>query len=327
MNDAKYSELLRRSESTGYPADYLLSRLRGRRASFISAWDCLLAASSPLEYLSSGRYGIPVADRTADGVWRHLMKEFGWVYSQMNETLRGVFFSFFLYSELRTIFICLRQAQGRKPEKIERLLSLSLLSEKIKRILRAGEEAAAILREIEPFFTGLSGRFAGIGRLIETEGLQGVERHMTDRHLEYAVRSAPHPSLRAFFSDIIDSRNVLSLYKYLRLSPKATPAFIRGGRVSEERFNGIVGRKDPLSITPLLHELTGTRPAVAAPSDVENALYRNITFHLRKAARDPLGIGVVLEYLWRCSLEARNLSILFHGAGTDRDILSAELIR
>ena len=327
MNDPNCRGLLRGSEKSGYPTDYLLTRIRGKRASLISAWDCLLDASSPLEYLSSGRFGIPVGDRSADGVWRHLMKEFGWVHAQMNRTLRDVFLPFFLYGELRTIFICLRQTQGRKPEKIERLLSLSLLSERIKKVLRTGEDVNAVLRGIEPFFAGLSGQFVGMETLFDKEGLQAVEQHLTDRYLEYVVRSGPHPTIKAFFSDIIDARNVLSLYKYLRHVPKAPPPFIRCGRLREEKFTAIAGKKDLFSIIPLVLELTGTTLTVPSASEVENALYRKISRSLRKTARDPLGVGVVLEYLWRCSLQATNLSILFHGAGMEREVLSEELIQ
>jgi vacuolar-type H+-ATPase subunit C/Vma6 len=133
--------------------------------------------------------------------------------------------------------------------------------------------------------------------------------------------------MKAFFSGIIDARNVLSLYKCLRHIPKTPPPFIRRGRMSEEKFNAIIGKKDLLSLTPLIHELTGTTLTSLSATDVENALYRSISRSLRKFARDPLGVGVVLEYHWRCSLQARNLSILFQGAGVERDMLAEELIQ
>jgi vacuolar-type H+-ATPase subunit C/Vma6 len=97
--------------------------------------------------------------------------------------------------------------------------------------------------------------------------------------------------------------------------------------MSEEKFAGIIGKKDLLSLVPLIREITGTTLTVPSATDVENALYRNISRSLRKSARDPLGVGVVLEYLWRCSLQARNLSILFQGAGVERDMLAEELIQ
>lgn len=326
MNGAEQMELLKRFEDRGYPTDYILSRIRGKRALMVRDWDSLLAASSPIEYLSSRRYVTSAADRTPDGIWRYLLKEFGWVYSRMNRALLDLFRPFFLYSELRTMFICLRYAQRKESGKIERLLSLSLLSENVKKIFRTGGDIAAVVKEIEGLFMSVSARFAGIGKIIDT-GLQEWEQQLTDRYLEYAAHSAINPQIKAFFINIVDARNILSLTKYLRLNPKVPPPFIRGGRISEEKFTAIAGEKDIFSIGPLLRELTGIQIVSPGAAEVENALYRNITRRLRKAARDPLDISVVLDYLWRCSIEARNLSILFHGGDTARDLLSAELIR
>src|SRR5208282_6601518 len=108
----------------------------GRRAHLIADWRPLVLSESPVDRLAFTRYGSIMTDDYPEGIRRYLLKEFEWVYSRMNRTLREIFRPFFLYVELNTIFICLRYAKGKETGKIERTLSSSLLSKKIKEILR-----------------------------------------------------------------------------------------------------------------------------------------------------------------------------------------------
>ena len=34
----------------------------------------------------------------------------------------------------------------------------------------------------------------------------------------------------------------------------------------------------------------------------------------------------ILDYLWRCSIEAMNLSVLYHGRDLEREAVTAELV-
>jgi len=77
----------------------------------------------------------------------------------------------------------------------------------------------------------------------------------------------------------------------------------------------------------LLHELGLEEISAAGPVKVEATLYREITRTLKKESRDDLSIGPILDYLWRCSIEAMNLSILSCGQKLPRDIVKAELVR
>jgi vacuolar-type H+-ATPase subunit C/Vma6 len=62
------------------------------------------------------------------------------------------------------------------------------------------------------------------------------------------------------------------------------------------------------------------------PTLVELALYRGMTKWLKRAARDPFGVAPILDYLWRCSIEAMNLSVLYHGRDLEREAVTAELV-
>ena len=106
------------------------------------------------------------------------MAEYQWVHSQMNQQLRDIFFSFFLYAELRTIFICLRHLLDKKAGAIDDLLDRSLLSDEVKKVLLFSTDLPAAVRGIERLFSSLSGRFLGLGTTLESSGLRAVEQRL-----------------------------------------------------------------------------------------------------------------------------------------------------
>lgn len=325
MRKSRDTELLRRVEDRGYPTEYLFSRIRGRRSYLITDWKPLALGASPPDFLPS-RYGDIMTDDYPEGIWRYLLKEFGWVYFQMNRALWEIFWPFFLYTEIRTICVCLRYAKGGETGKIERLLSSSLLSKKTKAILGGGGNLSSAVGGIEDRFILQSNGFSGLRKVFDEAGLRGVEQFLSKRYLEHTAYSKLHPVMKDFFVSVIDSRNILSLYKFLILNAKNTPYFIRGGRITEKMFMRAAGRKDFFDLASLIRKFTGLWIEKPDAANMENALYRMVTLSLRKTGGDPLGVGLILDYLWRCSLEARNLSTLFYGREIDREILAAELV-
>jgi len=313
--------LLQRVENREYPKDYLLSRIRGKRACLISDWTSLIYGGDPFEYLSSSFYRGFLTEKSPEGLWRDLLKEYRWVYFRMTKELLRIFSPFFLYCELRTIFICLRYIGGGKTIKAGVILSPSLLSEEIKRSLMQSKDIASAVLEIEKSFLELSDAFGGVADTFGRDGLQGFQRDLTVRYLLTTLRSGTHPLMKNFFARIIDSRNIIALYKFLRLNPKAAPSFIPEGTISESAFTGIIERKDMVEI----FRLAGITDKEPGRPNIESALYRNISVFLRKAGRYPLGIGPVLDYLWRCEREVMNLGILSFGREIDRETIKAEL--
>lgn len=315
-------KLLKPTEDRGYPAEYLISRIRGKRAALISDWTPLIFGGDPFEYHDSSRQRGFVTERSPGGVWRDLMKEYRWVYLRMNSELLEIFRPFFLYLELRTILICLRNIKGGKTEEARNVLPASLLSEDVKKVLTGRGDISSAVRGIEKGFLTLSDAFAGIADVCDREGLKGFERELTVRYLVTTVSSGLDPLIKNFFVRIIDSRNIISLCKFLMLEPKTPPTFIPQGSIGEPEFAGIMARKD---IT-VIRRLAGAKDGPPGLANVENALYRKMTAYLRRAGRDPLGIGPVLDYLWRISLEAVNLSILYYGRDLERETVMGELV-
>ncbi len=320
-------ELLCSPADRGYPAEYLLARIKGRRARLIKDWKRLtydtglFDASSPSVSDGLFKTKLPMS------IGAELVREYRWVYEQMNRRLRRIFAPFFLYTELRTVFMCLRRLKDRKAGALDELLATSLLSDAMKDILMVSEDLKTAVARIEALFSSRSPRYAGLAATLDSEGLRVVEQQLTDCYLSETVKSRLHPLVKEFFSSLIDARNVISLYKYLRLDIDKQPSFISGGTIPDARLQEIARSEDLLKTAAFIQELTGIPVERPDPTSVELALYRGITRRLRKAGRDPFGVGPVLDYLWRCSIEAMNLRVLYYGRDLERESIVAEIVQ
>lgn len=293
-------EIFERIEDRGYPADYLLSRVRSRRVLYRN----FIAARSPVE------------------IWKHLLKEYRWIYTQMNGILRNIFWQFFVYSEFRTIFMCLRYKKGEH-RKIKELLCYSLLSDDLKELLRGDSDMMTAIKGIECAFLSISDRFRGLNDIFMKDGFKGFEQVLTNVYLDNTIDSKLHQAIRDFFVYIIDSRNIMAVYKHIRWQMHDYPPFIKGGSIKEARLKGIFQRQDISGITTLVQKLTGI---ITDNRNIENSLLKGITHVLRKTAKDPLCIGVILDHLWRCYVETIEASVAFYGRKRDSDVIAAEMI-
>jgi vacuolar-type H+-ATPase subunit C/Vma6 len=319
-------ELLLHPEDRGYPTEYLLSRIRGRRAGLIRDWKALLFDAAPLDMLLSSRSRGGVGEASPDAVWRRLMKEYRWVYGQMNRRHRNIFSYYFLYAELRTITICLRQMKDRKSTRMEEFFEESLLSNELRKACLSSMDSSAAIDEVSRVFSRLSPVFAGLPRWFAEEGQRGAERRLADRFLEHAVQQKLHPLIKAFMVRMIDARNLLRLAVSVQQETMNAPDFIAFGSLPMEQLARIQLQRDLMAVDLLVRKYAGVKVELQDPSRAEHALYQATTAYLKRAGRDPLGVGTVLDYLWRCSMEAMNLSILFYGKSVERDALTNELV-
>lgn len=326
MRNFQNNDLLVTLADRGYPIEYLVSRLRGRRARLTKDWKASLYETPPPEGAAFAGPGGGVAGITPENVWRGLLREYRWVYSQMNDDLRKAFHPFFLYTELRTLFICLRRVGDRNTAAMMEILSASLLSDRIKSALLTSKTLGEAVGEIEHSFTMSSTAFEGLVRLVEEEGLRSVEQQLTSRYLVHILGTGLHAVIRFFFLRIIDSRNILGLYKAIRLNSRAKPAYIPGGIITRDRFDRVLASGDLYGVNTLVHETMGIRINTPDITAVETSLYRAITRDMKHVGRDPLGAGLILDYLWRRSIEAMNLSTLIHTRYLEREAVRAELV-
>jgi vacuolar-type H+-ATPase subunit C/Vma6 len=183
------------------------------------------------------------------------------------------------------------------------------------------------VERLERQFCRLSPEFTGLAEKYEEKGLRELEQRLTNSFLIAIIRTPLHPVMKEFFSRIIDARNILSLYKSLRLSAKDHAVFIPGGTVAIDHLTDLLEKDDLFEVITLIRRATGITVAAPDSTQVEVSLYRGITKYLHKEGRDPLGAALILDYLWRCSLEVMNLSLLLAGKDLEREDIAAELVR
>lgn len=319
-------EILLSPSKSEYPAEYLLARIRGRRVYLIRDWDTIIFNPEPLKYLMTTRYGELLGAYSAEGIWKNLLKEFQWVYYQMNRELGHIFRPFFIYVEIKTIILCLRHKTGNGAlTEIENILLFSLLSDKIKDLFRMKTDVLTSLEMLEKVCVSPSAGMTGLRDVFAEDGLKAVEQILTGSYLKKVIHAGLHPVINNFFVSAIDSKNIIAAYKHLRWGIQAAPVFIPGGSIRESRLKKVVETNRIEAINLLISRHTGISIEEAAASGIEIALRWGMTKLIKMMSRESSGIGLILDYLWKCSVEAQNLSIIISGRKIDRNILKREL--
>jgi vacuolar-type H+-ATPase subunit C/Vma6 len=319
-------ELLRDMAGRGYPRDYLLARIKGRRRYLVGDWRALLAAPDPLSAIAVTPYRQGPVPGAEEVIWSGLLRESAWLYAQMEEEVRSILAPLFLYFELRTVLLCLRQRQAGEGRNCEELLRFTLLSTQVQRVLQAENDTPTAVSDLSSLFARLAQPFKGLRQAYRKQGVAGFEERLATVYLEHVAHSRLNPVLGEFFSRLIDVRNAITLAKYRRWRITAPPSFIRGGTIKESLLREAAQQGDGSLGGAIILRLAGGEAAPAA-DNLESLLLARLTRLVRSRGREPDGIGCILDYLWRLAMEARNLSLLVHGAEIDRDLLGGELIR
>jgi len=306
--------LLEQPAGEGYPAEYLLARIRGRRAKLAAA------------RLAPAAGELPVAGgMTATAAREQLRAEFGWVYRQMNEKLRETFAPLFFWFEVRTILLSLRFRRAGERGKAASLLTASLLAAPLQRALTMEGDPAEALDELAGLLATVAEPCRDLARICRQRGWKDFEQGLATCCLERMTGPPVHPLLREFFRALIDLRNLVTLAKQMRWQLHGPSAFIRGGELALARLEKTRDEGTPAGLTALLGTLPGMGALPAVPGNPEPLLLGWLSGKVRALGRDPLGCGLILDYLWNCTVEARRLGLLFHGQALDREILRAEL--
>jgi hypothetical protein len=245
----------------------------------------------------------------------------------MNKKLRNIFQPYFMYSESNALLICLRYKSGKgNKTEIERLLFFSVLSEKIKDMLVMEIDLASLLALLEKRSGFLPGKFSGLSEIFLKDGLKGLEQHITRTLLEHIISLEIHPVMKLFFISIINSKNLVTLFKHLKWGITTKPVLINGGSIKESSLGKLMHSRETSELVRLIYKQTGLYIKEATASSMENALQKHITRQTKIMERQSSDIGLILNYLWRCSIEAKNLSIMSYGNKIDKTVIKGELV-
>jgi hypothetical protein len=321
----KVTELLQPCSESEYPADYLMARLRGRQANFLSDWEALVMHADPMELLLDTRYGEFISGNSIEGIWKCSLKEFNWVYFQMNAHTAELFRPFFIYLELRTLLIylrhCLRRRHGARTDDI---LLYSLLSDAVKKILIRGADIPSVVASLERTVPFLVLKDRKLSKVFPKEGLRGLEAKLAAALLEYIVSLELHPDIKLFFTYLIDSRNVIAVYKHLKWNISEKPDLVDGGKIRKSVLTKVLREGEVGGAVSLAGRLSGTGVREEDAVNIENILLTSLTKKVRAAARAS-DIGFILHYLWHTYVESRNLGIILYGRGIEKESLREEL--
>jgi vacuolar-type H+-ATPase subunit C/Vma6 len=320
-------ELLQRFEDRGYPEEYLVARIRGRGSRFIQDWDGLVFSPDPVEYLRPTDYGELIEEHSGEGAWMFLARELKWLHTQMNNRLKDIFDPFFMYIEVETLIMCFRYKYSEKegPE-LEEILRYSLLSNKIKEIILMSQDMPELLEELDKRAFLPSGGLGSLKDLFFEDGLQGLEQGLNTSFLETIENQSLHPELRDFFLYTIDHRNMNAVYKCLRWGIKTEPYLIREGMVGLSRLRKVFYDNSMPEFERIVFNVAGLSVKEATPAGIDNTLQKGLAKRLKTAGRMGSDIGLILNYLWECYMEAHDLSTVLYGREINRDLLREELI-
>ena len=306
---------MRENATDGFPTDYLLARIRGRQTALISDWQSLIE-----ERLAP--------EASDERIWEALLRELEWLHAQMNHRLRDMFAPLFALFEIKTIVLCLRNKAIRRTTEIERLLERSLLADRLKEILLRGTDVRSTIAALVDAMAGTSEAFRELESVYAEGNLQGFENGLMRVYLQEVAAKHLDPAMKMFFVLFTDLRNVMLLYKHLRWGVDGPCLFIRGGTVEPSRLLAILARRDTAALDDLVRGVTGleTMSVAASEGALETVLLRSITRRLAKLRHTTEGVGLIVVYVWRIYVQARNLAVLHHATDLDPQTLERELI-
>jgi len=313
------TSFLMQTAQAGHPTDYLLARIRRRRR------DLLTDRTAPAQRQAESEQGASARGMTAREARRNMRQEFRWVYLQMDQGMRNTFASLFLWFELRTILISLRlqrtSGQGESPPAQEE----SLLAQRVLRVFSGVEAPFTGSDPLSELLQADAKQIRILGNWYREQKGREYEERFLALYLEMVSRQKLHPVLREFFSALVDLNNLLALRKQIRWQLYPPHPFIEGGTAGRKRLEKAQQEGEP-GLLKLLRSQPGLSELSALPDNLEHLLLVRLTRKVEKLGADPLGIGIILAYLWECTIEARNASVVQHAALLGDETLTAELI-
>ena len=309
-----------------YPEEFLVARLQGKKGGLFRNWEFLVSNNDVAESLQNTPFYPYLKQYAAPGIWRFLYNEHLWIYARMNPSLRAKFTPYFIYHEINTLLVCLRDLNGRKGiESVLQQLHNSLLHEKIQKILTNNSDFNEVLEKLEFFLCSRSEHFQGLHKYFEDMGFQALELFLRNQFLEYIFHQVREPVLNTFFQDIIDFHNCMALAKNLRWQMESEPPLFAGGTIPADRFKRAFFRKDMALLLKGFH-LQDQEEATNSTSELETALLHSITIKLKRRSSQGSVVGDILFYLWEQFRYCRNISMILNTLSVDDDLVRERIV-
>ena len=299
--------LLKPAPETGPPQDYLFARVRYRR----SLLD-LSGASDPWPGLTP--------EEGVQGACR-------WVFERMSPSLSRHLRPYLEVLAGQSLIHALRLSRAEKREPLGHLLQRSLLHPLLQKQLLAATSIEPLTLFLEQWLVPECPAMSGLLKTYKTQGPGGLEEQLEAGLLSRSVGAARSGPVRRLLTWLVDRRNLLTLAKYRRWQVEQAPPLLAGGTVSRVRLLRWWRLHDSAWLDLAARRISGfAEPPDADPRAIERSLLHGISKDLLRLGREPLGPGVLVDYLWRCQIAARNRA-LFLNLGEEREeILNETLV-
>ncbi len=279
----------------GASCDYLYARIRCRRAD-----------------LSTG--GLLRRARTGNPQ-QALLAEYHWLYRQLDRRLRRRLLPIFEYFELRLLVVALRFLAAGDHSSLKTQLQKSLFQTKVRSILQTAEQVAAGISGLEQLLVETYPVFRNLTEVYLRQGPGGFEQALLGGHLQDALKRCKSCQVRRFLLYLLDMRNLQAVQKHLRWQVPLKPPLLAGGSLDLIKCEKIWKSGDHAALHLLMQKFTrqSTRPA---DQSIEDYLLQGLTTRLQREGREPLQLGLVIDYLWRCQLAAREQGLQLFAEGS-----------
>ena len=285
----------------GAPCDYLFFRICCRRSELATGGLLNRATSSDPH--------------------QALRAEYRWVYHQMGQRLRRKFLPIFEYFELRLLVVALRYLAAGERAAVTAQLRQSLFAGKLCEIIETSEQINSAIEHLEKSFGTAYPAFKNVHKAYLRQGPGGMEQALIGGYLQDAVQRTRNLEVKQFLRYLLDMRNLQALQKHLQWQVPFAPPLLVGGTVEPAVLEKLWGSQDLNPLLELMQKFTrqATRPK---PENTEDYLLQGLTIRCQREGREPLQLGVVIDYLWRCQLMARKHGLHFHreGAATESQL-------
>jgi hypothetical protein len=289
-------KLLDSTKPAELPTEALLARLRSRRAE-IDLIDPVAAGSTEVAV---------------------------WVYQRLNRRLRSRLGPVFELLAMRNLTLQLRYVlAGEIPPPT--ILSNALLAKPLRQLVARVAETESLIAQLEAALVGDYPFVAGLTVTYRQQGPGGVERQLSDGMLRQGLDKSRNALLKTTLRYLIDMRNCLMLSRLWRWQVKQAPPLTAGGNIDPTNLQRIWASHDSERLARLTERLAGEPLQGGATIDMEQSLLHGLTRLLRRAGRDPLGLAVIIEYLWQSELAVHN-QLLRQTLSDDRDSLLEEVL-
>jgi len=287
-------KLLDATKPAELPSEALLARLRSRRTKVDLAGP--VAAEVPL-----------------------------WVYAHLNRRLRRRLEPFFELLAMRSLVLHLRYVlAGELPPAA--ILSNSLLAKRWQPLVSRLGENENLIAKLEAALVSDYPFVAGLTVTYRQQGPGGVERQLADGIIRHGLETCRDEPLKRTLRYLVDVRNCLMLSRLWRWQVKQPPPLTAGGTIASTALQRIWANQDSDRLARLVERLAGEPLPSRKTIAMEQTLLHGLTRLLRRAGRDPLGLAVIIEYLWRVELAMHNQLLRQTLSGGQESLLEEVLL-